>query len=529
MPIRLLLTLCCLAALALSGCMKVGPDFKKPVGAKPDSWLEAEYAQSRPDLPPVEDWWKLLNDPVLDNLVAMSRQQNIPLHVAGVRILQARAQLGIAVGNIYPQTQQAVGAYTYNQVSQSNPSAPQPGNQAGVQWLYWQNSVGLQAAWELDFWGKFRRAIESADASLAASVADYDNALVSLASDVASTYVSLRVSEERLRIAKENAVLEAEALNIADIRYRLGATSERDVMQAKTLLESTLARIPQLTNSIQKARHALAVLLGMPPSDLAALLGESSRIPVCPDQIGVGIPAELLRRRPDIRQAEYQAMAQCSQIGVAKADLFPSFSLTGNVGWLSSNMLAFSLADILTAKSFTASFAPSVSWNIFNYGRIINNVRLQDAKFQEALLTYRNTVLKALKEAEDGFSDYQQSRAQAGSLAKAADSAKRGAELAFLQYREGKTDFTTVIVAQQDQLNQQDSLAQAQGNIVLGMVGLYRALGGGWQERPDPVVPVEVKEEMAKRTWWGPMLKENPSKQEDPSKASPGRYVPDLF
>ena len=435
MPIRLLLTLCCLAALALSGCMKVGPDFKKPVAAKPDSWLEAEYGQSRPDLPPVEDWWKLLNDPVLDNLVALSRQQNIPLHVAGVRILQSRAQLGIAVGNIYPQTQKGVGAYTYNQASQSNPSAPQPGNQSGVQWLYWQNSVGLQAAWELDFWGKFRRSIESADASLAASVADYDNALVSLASDVASTYVSLRVSEERLRIAKENSVLEAEALNIADIRYKLGATSERDVMQAKTLLESTLARIPQLTNSIQKSRHALAVLLGMPPSDLKEMLGESSRIPVCPDQIGVGIPAELLRRRPDIRQAEYQAMAQCSQIGVAKADLFPSFSLTGNVGWLSSNMLAFSLADILTAKSFTASFAPSVSWNLFNFGRIINNVRLQDAKFQEALLTYRNTVLKALKEAEDGFSDYQQSRTQAGYLTKAADSAKRGAELAFLQYR----------------------------------------------------------------------------------------------
>jgi len=527
MHIRLLTTLLCLAALFLTGCMKVGPDFKKPGAAKPDAWLEAEFAQSRPDIPPVEDWWKLLNDPVLDNLVAMSRQQNIPLHIAGVRILQARAQLGIAVGNIYPQTQQAVGAYTYTQASQSNPSAPQPGSQAGVQWLYWQNSVGLQAAWELDFWGKFRRAVESSSATLAASVADYDNALVTLASDVASTYVSLRVSEERLRIARENAVLEGEALKIADIRFTLGATSERDVMQAKTLLESTLARVPQLTNSIQKSRHALAILLGMPPSDLSALLGENSSIPVCPDQIGVGIPAELLRRRPDIRQAEYQAMAQCAQIGVAKADLFPSFSLTGNVGWLSSNMGAFSLADIVSAKSFTASFSPSVSWNIFNYGRIVNNVRLQDAKFEAALLTYRNTVLIALKEAEDGFSDYQQSRSQAGFLAKAADAAKRGAELAFLQYREGKTDFTTVIVAQQDQLNQQDSLAQAQGNIALGMVSLYRSLGGGWQERPE-TVPAQVKDEMSKRTFWGPMLNESPAKQDDPAKGGLDRYVPGL-
>lgn len=527
MSMRFLLPLILLAALGLCGCMKVGPDFKKPVAAKPDSWLEAEYAQSRPDLPPVEDWWKLFDDPVLDNLVALSRKQNIPLHIAGVRILQARAQLGVAVGNIYPQTQQGVGGYTYTQASQSNPSAPQPGNQSGTQWTYWQNNLGVQAAWELDFWGKFRRAIESADASLAASVADYDNALVTLASDVASTYVSLRVSEARLRIAKENAVLETEALKIADIRFTLGATSERDVMQAKTLLESTLARVPQLTNSIQKARHSLAILLGMPPSDLAALLGESSRIPECPAQIGVGIPAELLRRRPDIRQAEYQAMAQCAQIGVAKADLFPSFSLTGNVGWLSSNMGAFSLADILTARSATAGFGPSVTWNLFNYGRIINNVRLQDALFQEALLTYRNTVLTALKEAEDGFSDYQQSRAQAGFLAKAANAAKRGAELAFLQYREGKTDFTTVIVAQQDQLNQQDSLAQAQGNIALGMVSLYRALGGGWQERPE-AVPPQIQEEMSKRTFWGPMLKENPAKQEDPAKGGLDRYVPGL-
>lgn len=527
MSTRFLLPLILLAAVSLCGCMKVGPDFKKPSAAKPDSWLEAEYAQSRPDLPPVEDWWKLFDDPVLDNLVALSRKQNIPLHIAGVRILQARAQLGIAVGNIYPQTQQGVGGYTYTQASQSNPTAPQPGNQSGVQWTYWQNNLGVQAAWELDFWGKFRRAVESADASLAASVADYDNALVTLASDVASTYVALRVSEARLRIAKENAVLETEALKIADIRFTLGATSERDVMQAKTLLESTLARVPQLTNSIQKSRHSLAILLGMPPSDLAALLGESSRIPECPAQIGVGVPAELLRRRPDIRQAEYQAMAQCAQIGVAKAELFPSFSLTGNVGWLSSNMGAFSLADILTAKSATAGFGPSFTWNLFNYGRIMNNVRVQDALFQEALLTYRNTVLKALKEAEDGFSDYQQSRAQAGFLAKAADAAKRGAELAFLQYREGKTDFTTVIVAQQDQLNQQDSLAQAQGNIALGMVSLYRALGGGWQERPE-AVPQPIREEMSKRTFWGPMLKEDPAKQEDPAKGGLDRYVPGL-
>lgn len=528
MPTRHLVTLLCLAVLALPGCMKVGPDFKKPVAATPKSWFEAEYAKSREDMGVHEEWWKQLGDPVLDNLVVLARQQNLPLQTSGLRIFEARAQLGVAVGQIYPQTQQGVANLEYTQVSMRNPSSPQPGNQGKVQWTFWQNNVGFQAAWELDFWGKFRRGVEASQAQLAATVADYDNALVSLCANVATTYVQLRVAEERLRIAKTNVALQRESLNIADIRFKLGATSERDVQQAKTLLESTEATIPQLTDVLQKSFHALCLLLGMPPSDLSGLLGKESRIPVCPDQIGVGIPADLLRRRPDIRQAEYAAAAACANIGVAKADLFPSFSLSGSVGWLSSSYQQFALADIFSPKSATASFTPGVTWNLFNYGRIVNNVRAQDARFQQALLTYSNTVLTALKEAEDGLSDFQQTRDQAARLARAAEAAKRSAELAFLQYRAGKTDFTTVIVAQQNQLSQQDSLAQSQGNIVLGMIGLYRALGGGWEIRGQEVVPAAVKEEMAKRTYWGGLLKESPQKQEDPSKAGPGLYVPDF-
>ncbi|WP_272881500.1 efflux transporter outer membrane subunit [Fundidesulfovibrio soli] len=521
---RLCLLLCILA-LSTAGCMKVGPDFKKPETASPKSWMESDYAKTRPDIPPAEDWWKSLNDPVLDNLVATARKQNLTLHIAGVRILEARAQLGIAVGNIYPQTQQGVGALTYNQPSRRAPGSAQPPNDGKGQFSYWQDSAGFQAAWELDFWGKFRRAIESADASLAASVADYDNVLVSLGSDVASTYVLLRVSEERLRIAKNNVVLQKEGWNIADIRFRLGATSERDVMQALTLLSSTEATIPVLTSSVHKARHALALLLGMTPKEIAPLLEGPSRIPECPEQIGVGIPADLLRRRPDVRQAEYLAAAQCANIGVAKADLFPSFSLTGNIGWLSSNMGAFNLADIFSARSLTAGFGPSVTWNLFNYGRIVNNVRVQDARFEAALLNYRNTVLTALKQVEDSLADYQFTRAQTADLARAADAATRGADLAFIQYKEGKTDYTTVIVAQQNQLTQQDALASAQGNIVLGMVGLYRGLGGGWEERPEPV-PADVAGEMKARTYWGSMLNTAPEKYEDPAKAPAGRLAP---
>lgn len=529
MPTRYLLPLASLLLLLATGCMKVGPDFKRPSTASPDAWIEAQYATSRPDLPMHDEWWKQLADPALENLITLARQQNLPLQATGVRILEARAQLGVAVGNLYPQTQQGVGGYTYTQASQSNPSAPQPGKQSGAQWMYWQNSIVVQAAWELDFWGKFRRSVESGQASLAASVADYDNALVTLASDVASAYVQLRVSEERLRIAGTNARLEGEALNIAEIRFQLGATSERDVMQAKALLESTEATIPQFTASIQKSRHALALLLGMPPSDLAALLGDTSSIPVCPATVGLGIPADLLRRRPDIRSAEFQAAAQCARIGVAKADLFPAFSLTGNVGWLSSNVGAFKLQDLVSARTFTAGFSPGFTWNLFNYGRIVDNVRVEDARFEEAILGYRNSVLTALKEVEDGISDFQGSQGQAASLSLAVQAATRGAELAFLQYREGKTDFTTVIVAQRDQLNQQDALAQVQGNIVLGMVGVYRALGGGWEAlRGDQAVPGQVKDEMAGRTWWGPILKQNPGKLDDPAKGGPTRYLPDF-
>jgi len=529
MPRRLTPTLLCLAALALTGCMKVGPDFKRPVTASPQAWLEADYAKSRPDLPMHDDWWKQLNDPVLDGLVALARQQNLTVQAAGARILEARAELGISVGELYPQTQQGVGGYTYTQASQSSPTAPQPGKQAGTQWIFWQNNLGLQAAWELDFWGKYRRAAESDSATLAATVADYDNALVTLASDVATYYVQLRVGEERLRIANTNAKLEREALGIAEIRFELGATSERDVMQAKTLLESTEATIPQFEAAIQKAHHALALLLGVAPSNLADLLGKDSHIPVCPEGMGLGIPADLLRRRPDVRSAEYQAAAQCARIGVAKAELFPSFSLTGNVGWLSSNVGAFKLQDILKAKTTTAGFGPGVTWNLFNYGQIVNNVRVQDARFEQAILGYRNSVLTALKEVEDGLSDFQGAKGQAARLTVAVDAATRGAELAFLQYREGKTDFTTVIVAQRDQLNEQDSLAQVQGNIVLGMVGTYRALGGGWEVlRGTEVVPSQVKDEMAKRTWWGPMLKVDPAKNDDPAKGGPSRYLPDF-
>ena len=372
----------------------------------------------------------------------------------------------------------------------------------------------MNAAWEIDFWGKFRRAIESADANLMASLADYDSALVSLSADVADLYILLRTLERRLDIARQNMESQRETLGIVEARLRAGASSERDVEQARTVLYSTEASIPVLQGQIQQIRHGLSVLLGLPPSDLTEFLSAPSAIPVAPVEVAVGIPADLLRRRPDIRSAEYQAMAQGAEIGVARADLFPSFSLTGSFGFLSTNAGSAGLGDILEWRSRTYTAGSVLQWNLFNYGRIVNNVRLQDARFQELLINYQNTVLRAQQEVEDGLSAFLRSREQAESLARSAEAARRSLELAGAQYRGGVVDFTTVLTGQQALLSQQDNLAATLGEISRSVVRIFRALGGGWEIRDGmDLIPPEVKEVMARRTNWGDLL-------------SPATYLP---
>ncbi len=517
-----------LAVLA-SGCMKVGPDFKRPDEPVYPDWVEGGKAGARPGLDVQNEWWDAFGDPVLARLVRASFEANLPLRVAGLRVIEARAQLGIAVGQFYPQSQTGSGGYTFTKESHLAPTWPQPGTGQSVQDAVWQNTLGLSASWEIDFWGKYRRGIESADATLRASAADYDNALVSLAGDVAKAYLELRINQAQIDIARQNVVLQTEGLKIAEARFRYGATSERDVEQAKTMLLSTEATIPGFESAIAKNRHALSVLLGMPPDTPPEGLGETVGIPAPPWEIGVGVPADLLRRRPDVRAAEYAAMAQCAKIGVAKADLFPSFSLGGSVGFLASDVGVFSLSNLLSQQGFTAQFVPQFTWNLFNYGRIIDNVRVQDAKFQSLLIQYRQTVLTALREVEDALAAYIGASAQVVSLKKAADAAKRSADLAFIQYSEGKTDYTTVLVAQQQLLKQQDDLVATQGTVATSLVSLYRALGGGWQVRQGlPYVPDEVRREMEKRTWWGAQIKESPQKVEESAKGGLSRYLPDL-
>ncbi len=500
--------------LLVSGCVKVGPDFARPPVTVSQTWQDAGDRRVKTGPAEYRNWWRAFNDPVLDRLIDRAYRENLSLRIAGVRVLEARAQLGIAVGGLYPQTQQAFGSLQYNRTSEQAPEAAAlPIGQGALNPArnplleYWQSQIGLSASWELDFWGKFRRAIESADANLLATVADYDNTLVSLTADVANSYVLIRTLEKRLGIARQNVEIQKESLKIAEARFHFGTTSELDVEQAKTVLNDTLATIPNLETQLRQAKDALSILLGLPPSNLTDFLEGASEIPVSPPQVVAGIPADLLRRRPDIRSAEYQAAAQCAQIGVAKADLYPAFSLTGTFGFLSSNAGNFKLSDMFQWSSRTAQAGPSLQWNIFNYGQITNNVRLQDARFQDLLITYQNTVLKAQREVEDALVGFLKAQERAESLARSASAARRSLDLAVLQYREGTKDFTTVLLAQQTLLNEQDNLATTLGNISSNLVGVYRALGGGWEIREGKdLVPASIKEAMEKRTNWGKLL-----------------------
>jgi NodT family efflux transporter outer membrane factor (OMF) lipoprotein len=493
------------SALLLSGCA-LGPNFIRPKGSVSRSWLEEEDKRVKTEPADYRNWWQAFNDPVLNRLIDQAYKENLPLKIAGVRVLEARAQLGIAVGELFPQTQQASGSLQYMRPSDHSFLGAVSGS-SSTNINYWQSQIGLGANWEIDFWGKFRRAIESGNANWLASIANYDNALVSLTANVANSYILIRTFEKRIGIARQNVETQKESLKIAEARHQYGTASQLDVDQAKTELYNTEASIPPLEAQLRQAKDALSVLLGLPPSHLADELSGSSDIPVSPPQVVVGIPADLLRRRPDIRNAELQAAAQCAQIGVAKADLYPAFSLTGNFGFVSTDLGRNSLSDMFRWSSRNIQAGPTFQWNILNYGQITNNVRVQDARFQELLITYQNTVLAAQQEVEDNLIAFLKAQDQAGFLAQSATAARGALDLAIRQYREGTVDFTTVLVAQQSLLSVQDNLAAALGNIASNLVGTYRALGGGWEIREGKDwVPPEIKEEMEKRTNWGKLL-----------------------
>jgi NodT family efflux transporter outer membrane factor (OMF) lipoprotein len=449
---------------------KVGPNYERPPAPLAPAWIDAANLRVKSAPADYSAWWAAFGDPVLNDLVRTAYEQNISLRVAGTRVLEARAQQAIAVGALFPQKQTANGAYQHVQASKT--VANPPPHRFFDDW-----SAGLNASWELDFWGRFRRTIESADDVVDASVDDYDTVMVTLIGDLAAAYVQYRIFEQQLVYARQNVDLEAGSLKIATERWKAGQTNELDVVQATSLLEQFEASIPLLGIGLRQANNQICVLLGIPPAELAARLGPAP-IPTSPPEVVAGIPADLIRRRPDLRSAERLIAAQNAQIGVAEADFYPAFFINGSIGYQAKD-----LAKLFDSKSFTGQVGPSFQWNILNYGRILNNVRLQDFKTQELVGVYQQKVLSAAQEVEDGIITFLNARDEAAHLAASVRAAERAVRLASARYSSGVADYTPVFVAEQFLAQQQNLFAQAQGDIALGLIAVYRAVGGGWEYR----------------------------------------------
>ena len=403
------------------------------------------------------------------------------MRTAGLRILEARAALGIAGSALYPQLQQLSGEVLRAGQQQSN----------GPDTAFWTYGVGLDIAWELDFWGKFRRGIESADAAYFASIAAYDDAQVLVAAQAASLYASIRTIELRLRIAHENAALQKRSLEITERLFKSGNESELDVQQARTQYLSTVASIPELEGSLRQVQNALSVLIARPPGPLPEMEAGREKIPTAELAVIVDLPAELLRRRPDVRAAEARLAAQSAQIGVSEAALYPSIALVGSVG-LSATSLDWS------ARTLPWAVGPSLVWNIFDWGRLKNQVLVQDARFQQLYEQYQGTVLRAARELDDAAIDFAKFRSQVDILRDAVQAARRSLDIANIQYREGLVDFQRVLDSQRSLFSQQERLVSTQGGVTQSLISVYKAMGGGWQAaRAEPFVDEPTRAEMS--------------------------------
>jgi multidrug efflux system outer membrane protein len=396
------------------------------------------------------------------------------------------AQLGIAGSALYPQLQQLSADGLWVGTTQSD----------GPDRDFWTGGVGLDVVWELDFWGKFRRGIESADAEYLASIAQYDDVQVLVAAQAASFYANIRTIELRLRIAHENAALQKRSLEITERLFRSGNESELDLQQARTLYLSTLATIPELEASLHEVRNALSILLARPPGPLPELDTRRERIPEADLGLISEIPADLMRRRPDVRAAELQLAAQSARIGVSESELYPAIALGGSVVFSASSAMR-------SPHGLDWGLGPAFVWNIFDHGRLKNQVLVQDARFQILFEQYQDTVLRAARELEDAAIGFAQRRAQVDILAEAVQAARRSLDIADIQYREGLVDFQRVLDSQRALFSQQERLVTTRGAVAQSLIALYKALGGGWQPaRERPAVDETTRATMAERSNW---------------------------
>jgi NodT family efflux transporter outer membrane factor (OMF) lipoprotein len=471
------------ALLLLSGCtsfrdyihngLKVGPNYHRPPALSAEHWIDETDKRVRTDCDDLASWWTVFNDPLLNQLMQNAYQQNLSLREVGFRVLESRAQLAIARGEFFPQTQTADGSFTRFGVAQSFFSS-------------WNFSFNL--AWELDFWGRFRRAIIAAEDTLDASVYNYDDALVTLLGDVANAYVQIRTDQEQIRLLQNVVIVQENVLTFIDTQRKAGfhGITDLDKAQAVSNLKQSQAQIAQFQIDLRTNENVLCTLLGIPVVNIEPLLNSVAKknIPVAPQTVVVGMPADLLRRRPDVRRAERAAAAQSELIGIAQSDLYPAFTISGTLGWQ-----AATFSDLFSPQALNSNVGPSFNWNLLNYGRILNNERLQDATFRELVAAYQQSVLNADQEVENGIVTFLKGQERTQLLRESVDAAYTALEVVIAQYENPTTiagagaDFNRYAVILQNLILQQEQWAAARGQIALGLIQTYRALGGGWQIR----------------------------------------------
>jgi len=468
----MVITVMCLALL--TGCA-VGPNYRRPNASTPSTWA-SPLADSETNNPAnLAAWWKIFNDSNLDSLMVTAVQSNLTLHIAEAQVREARAERGVVAGGLWPSIGSSA-SYSRNRFG-ANSFPPLAG--FGVPLDYNLYSAGFDAAWELDIFGGTRRAVEAANAKIGAAEYNQRDVLVSLLAEVARDYISARAYQQRLAITRDNIQVQREVLDLTSNRFQNGLNSDLDVQQAKAVLTSTEAQVPSLETGFRENVYALAVLLAQPPGELVDEMSAAKPIPITPPTVPVGLPSDLLQHRPDVQSAERELAAATARIGVAKADYFPKFSLTGFTA-----LESVSTSDWFDYASRAWSAGPTVQWELFEAGRIRANVRVQNARQEQALDGYQQTVLVALEEAENALTAYAKEQVRRQSLSQSVEANQQALELSTQLYKSGLADFIRVLDSERSLYAAQDALVQSDQAVSTDLVQLYKALGGGWQNKP---------------------------------------------
>jgi NodT family efflux transporter outer membrane factor (OMF) lipoprotein len=471
-----------LLALLTGGCANiptVGPDYQKPNVSTPAQWQPLAGGATNAAVPAAA-WWKNFHDAELDSLIERAAGANLDLRIAQARVREARAHYHMTTADFWP-TVDAAGSYARNRQSEHQPvlgSLPMP---AGVPFENDVYQAGFDATWELDVFGGKRRATESAKAQMAAAQFGEREVLVTLLGEVARNYVEARGYQRRLDIARDNIRAQEQALAIVQNRFTNGLTSDLDVQQASTVLATTRAVVPALETALDASIHRLGVLLGQTPESLETELATVAPIPAAPPSVPVGLPSDLLLRRPDVALAERQLAAATANIGVAKADLFPKFFLTGIAGFE-----GLSADDWFKSGSQFWSVGPAVQWRMFDAGRIRANIKVQNARQEQALAQYESTALSAFEDVENAMTAYAKEQIRRQSLADAVKSSAESLRLANQLYANGLANYINVLDAERSMYQTQDALVQSDKTVTTDVIALYKSLGGGWETIPQP-------------------------------------------